>query len=144
MGQLSPIGWALRPLQRYADFSGRAPRREYWWFVLFEWIAFMVLLVSAMMISASTDSQGGQPLFWIFLIPALLGFLLLAIPNIAVQVRRLHDQNLTGWLVLLFFIPYIGGLVGLVFMCLRGTAGPNRFGADPYESEDGYLADVFA
>lgn len=53
------------------------------------------------------------------------------IPSLAVQVRRFHDQNLTGWLVLLGLIPYVGGLVILVFMCIDGTRGPNKYGADP-------------
>jgi uncharacterized membrane protein YhaH (DUF805 family) len=71
----------------------------------------------------------------------LLGLLGLAIltPSIAVQVRRFHDQDKTGWLVLLGLIPYLGGLIVLVFMCLPGTSGPNRFGADPKED----VGDVF-
>ncbi|MEE4200185.1 MAG: DUF805 domain-containing protein [Erythrobacter sp.] len=61
---------------------------------------------------------------------SLLG-LALIVPGLAVQVRRFHDQDKTGWLVLLGFIPIIGGLIVLVFMLLPGTDGPNRFGPDP-------------
>jgi uncharacterized membrane protein YhaH (DUF805 family) len=53
------------------------------------------------------------------------------IPSIAVQVRRFHDQDLSGLFVLLNFIPGLGGLIVLVFMALEGTKGPNRFGPDP-------------
>ena len=53
------------------------------------------------------------------------------VPSIAVSVRRFHDQDKSGWLYLLSFIPYIGGLVVLVFMCLDGTRGPNQYGEDP-------------
>lgn len=63
-------------------------------------------------------------LFGVFVLASL-------IPAIAVQVRRFHDQDRSGWFVLLNFIPYIGGIVVLVFMCLEGTKGPNRYGPDP-------------
>jgi uncharacterized membrane protein YhaH (DUF805 family) len=71
----------------------------------------------------------------------LLGLfgLALFIPSIAVQVRRFHDQDRTGWLILLGLIPYVGGLIVLVFMCLPGTRGTNRFGPDPKEN----IADAF-
>ena len=79
---------------------------------------------------------------------AIVGFALLAIfvlasiiPAIAVQVRRFHDQDRSGWFVLLNFIPYLGSLIVLVFMCLEGTKGPNRFGPDP---KDPTSAQVFA
>lgn len=51
----------------------------------------------------------------------------------AAQVHRFHDQGTSGWAVLLNFIPHVGGFVVLVFMCLRGTAGRNRFGDDPVD-----------
>jgi uncharacterized membrane protein YhaH (DUF805 family) len=58
----------------------------------------------------------------------LLGII---VPSIAVQVRRFHDQDKSGWFVLLGFIPFVGGLIVLVFMCLEGTRGPNQYGPDP-------------
>ena len=67
--------------------------------------------------------------------------LLLIIPGIAVQVRRFHDQDKSGWFVLLGLIPFVGGLIVLVFMCLEGTKGPNRFGPDP---KDPAGAEVFS
>jgi uncharacterized membrane protein YhaH (DUF805 family) len=63
------------------------------------------------------------------------------IPYLAVHVRRFHDQDRSGWFYLLAFIPYVGSLVVLVFMCLRGTHGPNRFGEDPL---DPGMAMIFA
>jgi uncharacterized membrane protein YhaH (DUF805 family) len=73
----------------------------------------------------------------------LVGIILLAflIPSIAVQVRRFHDQDKSGWFILLGLIPYIGGIILFVFMCIEGTRGPNRFGPDP---KDPYSEDVFA
>jgi len=71
----------------------------------------------------------------------LLLILALLVPAIAVQVRRFHDQDKSGWFVLLAFIPIIGSIAVLVFMCLSGTDGPNRFGNDPKNPTN---ADVFA
>ena len=60
--------------------------------------------------------------------------------GLALSVRRFHDQDKSGWYVLLGAIPYVGGLITLVFMCRSGTAGPNRFGPDPINPD---LTDVF-
>ena len=77
---------------------------------------------------------------------ALFGLFVLAIliPTIAVQVRRMHDQDKSGWWVIIAYIPvvnYIGGIVLFVFMCIEGTRGENRYGPDP-KGEN--IADVFA
>ena len=53
------------------------------------------------------------------------------VPGLAVTVRRFHDQDKSGWLALLGLVPYVGGIVVLVFMCLEGTKGENRYGLDP-------------
>jgi len=137
---MSPLAWAIRPLRRYADFTGRSSRAEYWWFVFFEWLAIAALVILSVTIAG--DSEEKDPFFGAFIVPFVIGFLGLIIPNIAVQVRRLHDQDRSGWFILLFVIPYVGGLIGLVFMLVPGTSGPNRFGPDPYESE--HLEEVFA
>ena len=100
----------------------------------------MLLVILA--VAVAGGSAESNPFFGAFIVPFLLGFIGLIIPNVAVQVRRLHDQDRSGWLILLFMIPYVGGLIGLVFMCIGGTPGPNRFGPDPY-GED-YLERVFA
>ena len=87
------------------------------------------------------DGEGGGALATIVLAIGVIGALALFVPGIAVQVRRFHDQDRSGWFVLLSFVPYVGGLILLVFMCLPGTVGPNRFGPDP-KGEN--LSDVFA
>lgn len=94
---------------KYFTFSGRASRSEYWFFAL---LGFIIGLIPGL---------------------NLLG-LVLFIPSLAVTVRRLHDTDRSGWWMLLALIPLIGGIVLLVFMCLEGTRGPNRFGADPKQS----------
>jgi uncharacterized membrane protein YhaH (DUF805 family) len=77
----------------------------------------------------------------------LLGIFALAIliPSLAVQVRRLHDTDRSGWWILLGVVPiinYIGAIVLLVFYCLEGTRGPNRFGEDPKTHQN--ISDVFS
>lgn len=68
---------------------------------------------------------------WLFLGLAMLWGLIVLIPNLAVTIRRLHDQDKSGWFILLGLIPAIGPLILLVFYFLEGTRGPNRFGPDP-------------
>ena len=116
-------------------------------FFLFNMIIYMVLggfSVSALIAMASPAdlAQGRSFPFTGFIGLILLGLygLVAFIPSLAVQVRRFHDQDKSGWFILLGLIPYLGGLVLLIFMCLEGTRGPNRFGADP---RDPYSVDVF-
>jgi uncharacterized membrane protein YhaH (DUF805 family) len=102
-------------MQKYANFSGRAIRSEYWWFALAYIIAYLVLAV--------VDYVLG-----IQLLTAILALGLL-IPSIAVGVRRLHDLDKSGWWLLLGLIPIVGGLVLLYWFCQPGTPGANQFGA---------------
>jgi uncharacterized membrane protein YhaH (DUF805 family) len=129
------MDWMLLPLKRYADFSGRSRRKEYWMFVLGVFIAVIVLSIIEGVLGL-TGMVGGVygPL-------TTLLFLAIIVPSIAVQVRRFHDQDKSGWFVLLALIPFLGGLAILVFMCLEGTKGPNRFGPDP---KDPTSAEAFA
>jgi uncharacterized membrane protein YhaH (DUF805 family) len=128
--------WMLLPLKRYADFSGRSRRKEYWMFVL-----GMVIAVIALSIVERLVGLGGM-VGGVYGPLTVLFFLAIIVPGIAVQVRRFHDQDKSGWFVLLSFIPFVGGLIVLVFMCLEGTRGPNRFGEDPKNPNGG--ANVFA
>jgi len=150
------MDWMLMPLRRYAEFSGRAQRQEYWMFVLFSALlyiaAFILLCVFVgIMDQGRTLDSGGKPGDEAAPVGAAIGallilliYLVLFIPTLAVRVRRLHDQDLSGWFVLLGFIPYLGPLVIFVFMCIDGTPGPNRFGPDPKERAGRYHADIFA
>ncbi|NBC36890.1 DUF805 domain-containing protein [Novosphingobium sp. FSY-8] len=136
----------LMPYRRYADFSGRSRRKEYWMFALFQALVAVVIMVlmATQFPWSNPDSfgiDGPSPLMILFgglLVVFWLGSL---VPNIAVTVRRFHDQDKSGWMYLLNFVPYVGGLVVFVFMCLSGTRGPNQYGDDPL---DGNMADVFA
>lgn len=121
--------WMLLPLKRYADFSGRSRRKEYWMFALGVFLAIIVAAILDGVLGMSGMIAGVYgPLMTIV-------FLGVLIPSLACQVRRFHDQGKSGWFVLLGFIPFVGGLIVLVFMCLEGTHGSNQYGADPKGSD---------
>ncbi len=122
--------YMLMPLKRYADFSGRSRRKEYWMFSLFL-ILVSIVLFGILFAVGGLDAGGSGLVGSTFLVVFGLFFLAVLIPSIAVQVRRFHDQDKSGWFVLLGLIPYVGGFIVFVFMCLDGTHGPNRFGPDP-------------
>jgi len=125
----------LLPLRRYADFRGRSQRKEYWSFVLFEWMLLLPLV--AVFVALGSDArkllddpftfQGGAGdmvhALGLLVVAALL------IPSLAVQVRRLHDQDRTHWWLLLAIVPF-GQFPLLALMCFDGTPGSNRFGPD--------------
>jgi uncharacterized membrane protein YhaH (DUF805 family) len=114
--------------KKYLDFSTRAQRKEFWFFVLFYVGGVFILTVTD--IAANTyDEESGIGLFTsIFL-------LLTFIPYLAVSVRRIHDTNRTGWWVLILIIPLIGAIWLIVLYCLRGNQGENKFGEDPLSAE---------
>lgn len=121
--------WAVLPLKKYADFTGRARRKEYWMFVL---LTFGIYIAASILDSIAGMSGAVGGVYGPIMVAAALGLL---IPSIAVGVRRLHDTDRSGWWLLIAFVPIIGGIVLLVFMVLEGTRGSNRFGADPLASE---------
>jgi uncharacterized membrane protein YhaH (DUF805 family) len=133
--------WMLMPLRRYADFQGRSRRKEYWMFVLFQVLMMIPVSLVASFAFAPMFASGDTSYGFLIAIIVLLYLAAFLIPGIAVQVRRFHDQDKSGWFLLLGLIPYVGGLILLVFMCLEGTRGPNRFGPDP---KDPYSEEVFA
>ncbi|BET98460.1 DUF805 domain-containing protein [Xenorhabdus taiwanensis] len=113
------MNWYLSVLKNYAEFSGRARRKEYWVFCLFNIIVFFALIVLGLTIN---DIAG----FALLIIYIFVTF----IPSIAVTIRRFHDINLSGWWILLTFIP-VASIVLFVFTLLEGTQGDNEYGADP-------------
>ncbi len=122
------MSWYIGCLKKYADFTGRARRMEYWMFMLFEWLIATVLFVLSIVLSGGAEDPG--PLGMLMLAILVLFYLGTLLPLLAVTVRRLHDTDKSGWWFLLNFIP-LGGLVVLFFMVSPGTPGDNRFGADP-------------
>ena len=103
-------------LNKYATFSGRAPRSEYWY-----WVLAYVIVMTILTMVAPGPTGGPGVLSNIFA-------LLILLPSIAVGARRLHDIDKSGWWMLLAFIPIIGTIILLIWYCTKGTLGPNRFG----------------
>lgn len=131
--------------RRYADFEGRSRRSEFWLFHLFQILAFIVLAVLGVIFGAliGGDSDLGVAINGMFGLLILLLLLGSIIPNLAVAVRRLHDSDKSGWFLLLAFVP-LGGFVLLVFYCLDGTPGTNRYGPDPKARGGARTADIFS
>ena len=121
------MNWYLHVLKNYATFSGRARRKEYWMFFLFN--VLISLGLGVLDVVAGTYSVEYETGFF-----SGLYSLLVLIPSIAVSVRRLHDTNRSGWWVVISLIPIIGVLVLFVFTCLDSQPGTNRFGVNPKEA----------
>jgi len=129
------MNWFLLALKKYAIFSGRSRRSEFWYFVLFYLIIYFVLALLDGF-TGTFDSDSGMGLL------SGLFALALIIPNLSVTVRRLHDTNRSGWWVLLCLVPLIGQIVLIVFMAKNGDVGENRFGADPKDEPNGFATQL--
>ncbi|MEU9252065.1 DUF805 domain-containing protein [Streptomyces sp. NPDC048270] len=105
-------------LKKYADFSGRARRQEYWMFFLFNAAAAIILIVLDFVL-------GTYPL--LYGIYALAVFL----PNLGVTIRRLHDTGKSGWWILIGIIPVIGFIWMIVLLATEGEQAPNQYGPNP-------------
>lgn len=109
-------------LHKYADFRGRAPRAELWYFFLFESVIGVLVATATRLVYAGLDIN----LFAINDIVAIFFFL----PELSVQIRRLHDLERSGWWYLVILIPLIGPILILIWNCRRGTRGDNLFGPE--------------
>ena len=129
--------------KNFAQFNGRARRAEYWGYFLFVLIAYVTLFIVDIVLSMSlygTDQYGDPNI-----IPVLtaLFYVYNILPGLSITVRRLHDQDLSGWLVLLNFIPYVGGFILLVFMFMDSKPATNKHGPSP-KYAGAMTADTFA
>ena len=116
------MNWYVEVLKKYAVFDGRASRPEYWYFVLFNFIAGVALAILDVLLG--TVSSGGFGLFYsIYLLVVLL-------PSIGVGIRRLHDINRSGWWLLIGLIPIVG-LILIAWAATEGDAGANQYGSGP-------------
>ncbi len=121
------MNWYLLALKKYAEFSGRSQRSEYWFFVLFYFLIAVVL--SIVDVSAGfTSLHTGIGLF------SALFMLAMFIPSLAVGVRRLHDIGRTGWWILIGLIPFVGWIVLLIFAVQDSQPGTNEYGPNPKEA----------
>ena len=130
--------WMILPYRRYAEFSGRSRRKEYWMFTLF----YLLVMIALNAVFGTNQIERGTGSFvygtrlvgagsWV----SGVFWLVSLIPGLAVSVRRLHDLDRPGWMLLLWLIPVLGWFALLVLMCLEGTHGTNRFGRDQKYSD---------
>jgi uncharacterized membrane protein YhaH (DUF805 family) len=123
-----------RGFKKYATFSGRASRSEYWWWYLFTFLVYLVLGVPLYVVGIATSRDGGRTpgTLAIPLIILLTVFALgIIVPSFALTVRRLHDAGYSGLLALLFLIPYVGGLVMLIFALLPSSPAGAKYDPVP-------------
>jgi uncharacterized membrane protein YhaH (DUF805 family) len=112
--------WATLPLKRYAEFTGRSRRMEYWSFVALMFAANVGIWFVGLILGSVIER-----------LLSLVYLLAFIVPSIAVGIRRLHDTNRSGWWLLLWLVPIVGWIVLIVFLATEGVKGPNEYGADP-------------
>lgn len=117
-------------IKRYADFTGRASLRDYWMFVVSNFIVSFIVgvILFALAILLVLIINDYIPATLLVIIGYLAYIIFLIVPSAAISVRRLHDQNKSGAWYFIIFIPYVGAIILLVLMCLQGTVGTNRYG----------------
>jgi uncharacterized membrane protein YhaH (DUF805 family) len=120
------MNWYLKVLKQYADFSGRARRKEYWMFVLFDMIFAIVAMILDNVLGIAIEGIGYGPLYGLYVLAML-------IPGLAVAVRRLHDVGKSGWMFFIVLIPLIGAIWLLVLMVTDSQQGTNKWGQNPKE-----------
>jgi len=124
------MNWYLKVLKQYADFSGRARRKEYWMFALFNLIFFIVAAILDNVLGITFNIMGQSAFYgWLYLLYALVVF----IPGLAVAVRRLHDIGKSGWNYFIGLIPLVGVIILLVWFCKDSQTGENKWGINPKE-----------
>jgi uncharacterized membrane protein YhaH (DUF805 family) len=153
---MQPLDWALLPFSRYFEFSGRSSRAEYWYFTVFIWFISLLIQLGQLALGEAVESV-------LTVVNSLFGLVTL-IPSLAVAVRRLHDVNRSGFVLLkyiigiaailalvpfaLYFAPFFAFVLGLaavvialkflVLMVIEGDRGPNLYGPNPYGLTYGY------
>lgn len=136
---------------KYAVFTGRASRSEYWWFALFNVIVTLLIIAiflgalyftvrnrmtaNPLLATLNPDAlMGDEELTsWSYTLMAIIGIygLIAFLPGLGVSIRRLHDAGHSGWFYLLSFIPFVGPIILLVFLLQPSTPVPNRYGNVP-------------
>jgi len=124
------MNWYLKVLKNATDFSGRARRKEYWMYTLFNVLFSMIAAMADHLFGLTFVIEGTDVGYgYIYLLYGLLVF----IPGLAVSVRRLHDVGKSGWFLLIAIIPIIGAIWLLVLFVTDGKPGSNKWGGNPKE-----------
>lgn len=120
------MNWYLAGLKNYAGFSGRARRKEYWMFTLFNMIFMIVAVILDNVLGLTVVGLPYGVFYFIYAFAVL-------IPGLAVAIRRLHDVGKSGWMILITFIPLVGSIWLIVLMVTDSDLGENQYGANPKE-----------
>jgi uncharacterized membrane protein YhaH (DUF805 family) len=119
-----------RGFKKYATFAGRASRSEYWWWTLFTFLTYTVLGLLAYIVGIATSRDGGRTP-GVLVVPLIILFAVFAlgiiVPTLALTVRRLHDGGYSGLLALLFLVPYLGGLIIMIFALMPSSPAGAKY-----------------
>ena len=121
------MNYYIEVFKKYAIFSGRARRAEYWYFTLFNIIIKLILIVPAIIFAAQGYTMVTIVLYGLY----FLYILAVIVPHLAVTVRRLHDVGKSGWMLLIALIPIIGAIWLLVLLVKDSNPEENKYGSNP-------------
>tara|TARA_R110002126_G_scaffold206886_1_gene353969 strand:+ start:59 stop:475 length:417 start_codon:yes stop_codon:yes gene_type:complete len=123
------MNWYLKVFKQYFDFSGRARRKEFWMFTLFHFL--FIFSTTFLVFFLTSDIYEDTETNYVYVAIICTYLLISIIPSIALTVRRLHDTGKSGWLYLIVIIPYLGWFTIMIFACMEGNRGSNKWGPNP-------------
>jgi uncharacterized membrane protein YhaH (DUF805 family) len=118
------MSWYIKVLKKYAVFSGRARRKEYWMFVLFNILFAILAMILDNILGTTVEDLGYGYIYILYGLAVIL-------PTLAVGIRRLHDLGKSGWWLFISLIPLVGSIWLIVLMATAGQTGENQYGPDP-------------
>jgi uncharacterized membrane protein YhaH (DUF805 family) len=136
MKGLSVLKWYLQAFKKFGDFSGRARRKEYWYFVLFHifiQLAILFIFGGPDVLNQNSNATLGT----MGVIVLILYIIITFIPALGLQVRRYHDTNRSGFYIFMSLIPCVGAMLQVIALCTEGDRFANKYGPDPKEAEYG-------
>jgi uncharacterized membrane protein YhaH (DUF805 family) len=125
------MSWYIEVIKKYAVFTGRARRKEYWMFFLFN---IIIALILDILLQTTTNT--------VFYYISIIYSLGLFLPGLGVSIRRLHDIGKSGWNILFGLIPFVGCIILIVFFCQDSQPGTNQYGDSPKEQVDEALKEA--
>lgn len=129
--------WYIKVLKQYANFEGRARRKEYWMFTL---VNFLIIMALQLLLYGTVGMEAGMGSTSILSLLPMLYSLAVLLPTIGVSIRRLHDTGRSGWWLLISLVPLIGAIVLIIFFVQDSQPGTNQYGKNPKEVESAAVA----